>query len=151
MDRERIINLAAQIVHLRDKVKHGWAEVARCESSLHSAKHAVNEAREALSVAVGEISGGGRERNAEHPPERVIAADRRRRLRRLRDQVGMDSITEYLYRSPVYATLGRELGMGTQDTHVPKSGKEYKWGWLTVEEHVTILALANERYPKGDE
>mgnify|MGYP003628290573 CR=1 FL=1 len=148
MDRERVIILAKKIVYLTDKVKAGWAEVARCESSLHSAKHEVNEAREALSVAVGEIAGDRRERHAEFAPERVSEVNRKWRWRRLLDMTGADDVKEFFYRSPLYASLAKELGMGAQDTYVPKSGQTYRCVWLTEDEHGAILALTKERYPK---
>ena len=150
MDRERVIEWAAKVVALRDKVAEADAEVEHFDACLEVANANLAEAKALLSVAVGELARGGSggwERHADYPPERVSEVNRKWRWRM---DVGFEEV-EYLYRSPVYASLGLELGVGTQDTHVPPSGKEYKCMWLTVEEHVTILALANERYPKGDE
>ena len=160
MDRERVIEWAAKVVALRDKVAEADAEVEHFDACLEVANANMAEATAALGLAVEELSASAGEavasalsrtcweRNAEFPPERISKATRRWRWRVIR--VGdCDDVKEFFYRSPVYASLGVELGVGTQEYITPKSGRRYKGVWLTVEEHTTILALTNERYPKG--
>ena len=145
MDREQVIEWAARVAALMGAVSEQQRVVMEATAALV-------EAQARFDVAVEELTrvsndSGGRERNTEHHPVSFSSSTRPNRW-----TGGVQGgRLEYLYHSPVYATLGRELGMGTQDTHVPMSGKRYKCVWLTVEEHDTILALANERYPKGDE
>lgn len=148
MSREaEIIALASTVVHFRDRVIELDADIEDAEEGLRLAEAAMVEAKASLNEAVAELAsaGGGRERHAEFPPERVAEINRECRWRDCGDAL---SQREYLYRSPVYASIGSEVGLGTQDTYVPRSGKEYKCVWLTSAEHEAILDLTKERYPR---
>ena len=146
MDRERAIKLASRVVFLTDRIERLQAEKVDAEERLEIANSNMKDAAKSLDKAVGELldMGNGsdrRERHAEFAPERVSEVNRKWRWRgsvravvinnvlQLKDGFGPrhpDDVKEFFYRSPVYALLAKELGMGTQDTYVPKSGQTYR-------------------------